>query len=177
MIVSLVLAVSENGVIGRDNQLPWHLPADLRFFKQLTTGHTVIMGRKTYDSIGKPLPNRRNVVVSRKVGYAIDGVEVFESLGAALKACIGEDEVFIIGGGTIYAKALDLDIVDRIYMTLVHADFEGDTKFEVPIAKHWLTDHVERHGADEKNAYAYSFITKTRQREAPLQHATGFGGS
>ena len=176
MIVSLVLAVSENGVIGKDNQLPWHLPADMKFFKQLTTGHTVIMGRKTYDSIGRPLPNRRNVVISRKVDFTLAGVEVFESLGGALKSCIGEDEVFVIGGGTIYAKALDLDVVDRIYMTIVHADFEGDTRFEVPIAKHWLTDHLERHPADEKNPYPYSFVTKTRQHEAPLQHATGFGG-
>jgi dihydrofolate reductase len=176
MIVSLVLAVSDNGVIGRDNQLPWHLPADLKFFKQLTTGHTVIMGRKTYDSIGRPLPNRRNIVVSRKEGFEIPGVEVINSLGGALKACIGEDEVFIIGGATIYAKALDLDIVDRIYLTMVHADFEGDTHFEVPMTKHWLTDHIERHAADEKNPFSYSFVTKTRQREAPLQHATGFGG-
>jgi dihydrofolate reductase len=176
MIVSLVLAVAENGVIGRNNQLPWHLPADMKFFKQLTTGHTVIMGRKTYDSIGRPLPNRRNIVISRQEDISIPGVEVMSSLGAALKACMREDEVFIIGGGTIYAKALDLDVVDRIYMTIVHGDFEGDTKFEEPIAKHWLTDHVERHVADEKNQYAYSFVTKTRQREAPLQHASGFGG-
>jgi dihydrofolate reductase len=176
MIVSLVLAVSDNGVIGRDNQLPWHLPADLRFFKQLTTGHTVIMGRKTYESIGRPLPNRRNIVVSRQEGMGIAGVEVYDSLGGALKACIGEDEVFIIGGATIYTKALDLDIVDRIYLTQVHADFEGDTLFEVPLTKNWLNDHIERHPADDKNPFAYSFVTKIRQREAPLQHATGFGG-
>jgi dihydrofolate reductase len=176
MIVSLVLAVSENGVIGKENQLPWRLPADMKFFKQLTTGHTVIMGRKTYESIGRPLPNRRNMVVSRNEELSIPGVEVYDSLGGALKACIGEDEVFIIGGGAVYAKALDLDVVDRIYLTIVHADFEGDTHFEVPMGKHWLTDHVERHMADEKNPHNYSFVTKTRQREAPLQHATGFGG-
>jgi dihydrofolate reductase len=176
MIVSLVLAVADNGIIGSNNQLPWHLPADLRFFKQLTSGHTVIMGRKTHESIGKPLPNRRNIVVSRQEGIDWAGVEVYNSLGSALKACIGEDEVFIIGGATIYAKALDLDIVDRIYLTQVHGDFEGDTSFEVPQAKHWLTDRMERHAADEKNVYPYTFVTKTRQREAPLQHATGFGG-
>jgi dihydrofolate reductase len=173
MIVSLVLAVSENGVIGKGNQLPWHLPADLRFFKQLTIGHTIIMGRKTYESIGKPLPNRRNIVVSRNPDFKADGIEVIDSLGDALKACIGEDEVFVIGGGTIYAKTLDLDIVDKIYMTVVHADFEGDTFFELPGNKTWLTDHSERHAADEKNAYDYSFITKVRQREAPLQRIDG----
>jgi dihydrofolate reductase len=169
MIVSLVVAVSENGIIGKDNKLPWKLPSDLRFFKQLTTGHTVIMGRKTFESIGRPLPNRRNMVLSGNPDYNAEGVEVYQMIGEALKACIGEDEVFIIGGATIYAMAFELDIVDRIYMTIVHADFEGDTYFEIPVGKAWLMDHNERHPADEKNAYAYSFVTKVRQREAPLQ--------
>jgi dihydrofolate reductase len=168
MIVSLVLAVSENGVIGRDNQLPWHLPADLRHFKQLTTGHTVIMGRKTYESIGRPLPNRRNVVVSGSGMAQAEGLEVHDSLGEALKSCLGEDEVFIIGGGTIYAKALALDIVDRIHMTLVHADLDGDTHFERPQGKGWLTEQVERHEADEKNPFAYSFMVLSRKRESPF---------
>lgn len=176
MIVSAVVAVSENGVIGKENQLPWRLPADLRYFKQLTTGHTVIMGRKTYESIGKPLPNRRNIVISRNLDFKADGNEVISNFGDALKACIGEDEVFIIGGATIYEKAFDLDVVDRIYMTIVHAEFDGDTRFEIPGGKNWLIDHSERHPADEKNAYAHSFITKVRQREAPLQRASGFGG-
>ena len=140
MIVSAVVAVSENGVIGKDNQLPWRLPADLRYFKQLTTGHTVIMGRKTFESIGKPLPNRRNIVISRNLDFKADGIEVISNFGDALKACIGEDEVFIIGG------------------------------------ENWLIDHSERHPADEKNAYAFSFVTKVRQREAPLQRASGFAG-
>ncbi len=172
MIVSLVLAVSENGVIGKDNQLPWHLPADLRHFKRLTSGHTIIMGRKTYESIGKPLPKRRNIVVSRNTEFAAEGIEVFNSLGDALKACIGEDEVFVIGGATIYTKTLELDVVDKIYMTIVHAEFEGDTRFEMPGNKTWLTDNSERHPADEKNPHSYSFITKIRQREAPLQRVS-----
>jgi dihydrofolate reductase len=169
MIVSLVVAVSENGIIGKDNKLPWKLPSDLRFFKQLTTGHTVIMGRKTYESIGRPLPNRRNIVLSGNPDFQANGAEVYQTIGEALKACIGEDEVFVIGGATIYTKAFELDIVDRIYMTIVHADFEGDTYFEIPGGKAWLIDHNERHAADEKNAWAYSFVTKVRQREAPLQ--------
>ena len=172
MIVSLVLAVSENGIIGKDNQLPWNLPADLRHFKNLTTGHTIIMGRKTFESIGKPLPNRRNIIVSRNSDFKAEGTEVINNLGDALKACIGEDEVFVIGGGTIYTKTLELDIVDKIYMTIVHADFEGDTRFEMPGNKTWLTDNSERHAADEKNPYPYSFVTKVRQREAPLQRVS-----
>lgn len=171
MIVSAVVAVSENGVIGKDNQLPWRLPSDLKFFKQLTTGHVVIMGRKTFESIGKPLPNRRNLVISRNPDYPAEGVEVFTSLVAALKACLGEDEVFVIGGATIYEKAFDLDLVDRIYMTIVHGEFEGDAHFQVPGGKAWLIGHSERHLADEKNPFAHTFITKVRQREAPLQRA------
>lgn len=162
MMVSAVVAVSENGIIGKDNQLPWRLPSDLRFFKRLTTGHTVIMGRKTYQSIGRPLPNRRNIVIS--TGFSEDGVEVYGNLGDALKACIGEDEVFIIGGATLYSKAFDLDMVDRVYMTIVHAEFEGDTYFQLPNGKNWLIDHSERHSADEQNAYDYTFVTKVRQQ-------------
>ena len=173
MIVSVVVAVSENGVIGKDNQLPWRLPSDLRYFKQLTTGHTVIMGRKTYQSIGKALPNRRNIVISRDLGFKGDGIEVVAHFGDALKACLGEDEVFIIGGASIYEKAFDLDVVDRIYMTIVHAEVDGDAHFQIPGGKSWLIDHSERHPADEKNQFAHTFITKVRQREAPLQRAAG----
>lgn len=169
MIVSLVLAVSENGVIGKNNRLPWRLPADMRFFRQLTTGHTVIMGRKTFDSIGKPLKNRRNVVVSRNKELEIEGCEVLHSLGDALKSAIGEREVFIIGGETIYRKALELNIVDKIYLTKVHDDFEGDTFFNLPGEKDWVTESSERHAADEKNAHDYSFITLAR-KPVPAMH-------
>lgn len=169
MIVSLVVAVSENGIIGKDNELPWRLPSDLKFFKQLTTGNSVIMGRKTFESIGKPLPNRRNIVISRNAAFQASGIEVFSDFGHALKACMHEEHVFIIGGASVYKKAFDLDVVDRIYMTIVHADFEGDTHFEIPEGKSWLIDHSERHSADDKNAYSHTFITKVRQREAPLQ--------
>lgn len=168
MRVSLVLAVAENGVIGKDNQLPWHLPADLKFFKQLTSGNTVIMGRKTYESIGRPLPNRRNLVVSRNEGFTAAGVEVYTSLGDALKSSLGEDEVFVIGGGTIYSKALELDVVERIYMTLVHADIDGDTHFHLPADKGWIVTSSDRHAADEKNAFDYSFLILERRLEMPI---------
>jgi dihydrofolate reductase len=173
MICSVVVAVSENGVIGRNNQLPWRLPSDLGHFKRLTTGHAVVMGRKTYESIGKPLPHRRNIVVSRNAEFQAMGVEVVSSLGDALKACIGEEEVFIIGGASIYGKAFALDIVDRIYLTIVHSDFEGDTHFEVPDGKHWLVIHSEHHPSDDRNAYAHTFLTKVRRPEAELHAATG----
>ena len=123
MIVSLVYAQSENGVIGSNNQLPWHLPADLRHFKNLTIGHTIIMGRKTYESIGRPLPNRRTVVVSRR-GYHANGVHAYPSLEEALESCTDEDEVFVIGGAELFRAALP--IADRVYRTIVHARIAGD---------------------------------------------------
>lgn len=162
MTVSLVLAASENGVIGKDNQLPWRLPADLRYFKRLTTGHSILMGRKTYDSIGKALPKRRNIVITRNPDLALPDAEVFLGLGEALKACVGEEEVFVIGGGTVYKKCLELNVVDRIYLTTVHGEFEGDTFFEVPEGPEWHRTSEVRHAADEKNAWDYSFAVLER---------------
>lgn len=169
MTVTMILAVAENGVIGKDNQLPWRLPADMRFFKATTTGHSIIMGRKTFDSLGRALPKRRNMVLTRDTEASFEGAEVFHSLGDAVKACVGEDEVFIIGGGMIYKKALELDMVDKIIMTRVHAEFEGDAYFEVPQGKEWLEVNREMHQADVKNAWNYSFVTLTRRRESPLE--------
>ena len=170
MIVSMVLAASENHVIGKDGDLPWRLPADLRFFKQLTTGHTIIMGRKTFDSIKKPLPNRRNVVITRQKGLEIEGCDVYNSLGEALKSAVGEEEVFIVGGATIYQKALDLDIADRIYLTVVHDHFEGDTFFEVPKGGKWNEVSRERHAADEKNPYDYTFLVRERIKNSNVNY-------
>ncbi|RYZ39258.1 MAG: dihydrofolate reductase, partial [Sphingobacteriales bacterium] len=113
MIVSMVVAISENNAIGKDNQLLWYLPRDLRHFKTLTSGNTVIMGRKTFDSVGRPLPNRRNIVITRKKDLEIDGAEVVNSLEAALRLCEAEDEVFIVGGAEIYKQAMPH--TDRIY--------------------------------------------------------------
>src|SRR5262245_37513826 len=129
MRISLIAAMAENGVIGRGGQLPWRLEADLARFKQLTMGHTVIMGRKTWESIGRPLPGRRMIVVTRQGRYAADGIEVAGNLEAALEAArvAGEEEAFIIGGAEVYRQALPL--ADRLYMTLVLAEIEGDTKF------------------------------------------------
>lgn len=155
MIVSLVAAMAENRVIGRDGRLPWHLPADMRFFRRLTTGHTVIMGRKTFESMDGPLPNRRNVVLSRQTGYHPSGATVVSDLAQGLELATGEPEVFVVGGAEIYRLALPL--TDRIYLTVVHTTVEGDTVFPQFDSMEWelVADH--RHPADEQNLFDYSF--------------------
>ncbi len=159
MLISLVVAVAENNVIGKNNQLIWHLPADLKHFKKLTTGHTVFMGRKTYDSIGKPLPNRRNVVISRSVNE-IEGCEVAVSLEDALKLTSAENEIFIIGGAEIYKLALTL--ANRIYLTQIHQSFDGDTFFPELDLQQWQETQREDFSPDEKNLLSYSFIILDR---------------
>lgn len=132
MVVSLIAAMSSNRVIGQDNKMPWHLSADLKRFKQITTGHPVIMGRKTLDSLGKPLPNRRNLIVSRTPkAHSTPGCEFFGSLEDALKACHSNDEVFIIGGEQIYRLALPF--ANRVYLTVIDKTYAGDAFFpELP---------------------------------------------
>lgn len=162
MIVSIVVAAAENGVIGAGNRLPWHLPADLKFFKTLTTGHAIIMGRKTHVSIGRPLPKRRNIVLSTQGGQYV-GCETFPSLESALAACAGEEEVFIIGGGQVYAQALDAHLVHRIYMTKVHHHLDGDTHFHIPDPKDWDIVSMERFEEDDDHAWPFSFIRLDRR--------------
>ena len=127
MIVSLIAAMAENRVIGRDATLPWRLPRDMRRFRELTTGHAVIMGRKTYDTLGKPLPDRRNLIITRDVSYEASGARVFHTLEHALREASNDEEVFVAGGAEIYALALPR--ADRIYLTVVHAILDGDTYF------------------------------------------------
>ncbi len=155
MIVSLIVAVAENGVIGRAGKLPWHLPEDLKRFKRLTVGHPVIMGRKTWESIGRPLPGRRNLVVSRTPGYAAEGAEVFASLDEALAAAAGEDEVFVIGGAALYAEAMPR--ADRLYLTRVHATVEGDVTFPGLDPAAWTLVSEDRREADARHDHAFSF--------------------
>lgn len=132
MIVSLIAAMARNRVIGRDNGLPWHIPADLRRFRDLTLGHPLIMGRKTYEGIGTPLPGRQTIVVTRQEGYAAPGCVVAHSLEGALAAAGSAAEVFICGGGGLYAEALPL--AERIYLTVVALEVAGDTFFpELPV--------------------------------------------
>jgi dihydrofolate reductase len=159
MIVSIVVAISQNHAIGKDNKLLWYLPKDLKHFKEITTGHTVIMGRKTYESVGKPLPNRRNIIITRQQ-VNIEGCEVVNSVEAALALCKDEAEVFIVGGAEIYRQALHL--TDRIYLTLIHENFEGDTYFPEIKADLWKETERQDHEPDEKNLLPYSFITYER---------------
>jgi len=127
MKLSIIVAIAKNGVIGGNNGLLWHIPEDLKHFKKITSGHSIIMGRKTFESIGKPLPHRRNIVVTRNPSFNADGIEIANSLDKALDLVRDESEVFIIGGGEIYKQALP--IADKLYVTRVHESYEGDTYF------------------------------------------------
>lgn len=156
MIISLIAAVAANHVIGNKNQLPWHLPADLKHFKQITTGNTIVMGRKTFDSIGKPLPNRRNIVISKTITQ-IAGYEVCPSLEDAINLCRNEAEIFVIGGTEIFNQAFPL--ANRIYLTRIDQDFEGDAFFPKIDEKIWKQTEQEYFNPDEKNPYYYAFFT------------------
>jgi dihydrofolate reductase len=157
-MIALVVAMAENNVIGKDNKLIWHLPADLKHFKQITSGHPIIMGRKTFESIGKPLPNRTNIIVTRQTELEVAGCLVANSLAEALMLAQQLDsEVFVIGGAEIYQQALFL--ADTIYVTKVHHSFEGDTFFPEIDSVLWQEVSREKHEPDEKNSYPYSFVT------------------
>lgn len=155
--------MAENRVIGRGGTLPWHLPADMKRFKSLTTGHVIVMGRKTFESIGRPLPNRRHVVLTRNRRYQPEGASVVTSLSEALRLAEGEQEIFVVGGAEIYRLALPH--ADRLHLTIVHADVVGDACFPKIDWNEWtLLDDV-RHAADEKHSYPYSFRRYERRRK------------
>jgi dihydrofolate reductase len=163
MKVSLIVAVSENGVIGKDNDLIWHLPRDIKFFKDTTLGHHVIMGRKNFESIPhkySPLPNRTNVVITRQADYKAKGCVTVNSLENALEVAIqnGDKEPFIIGGGQIYKIALEANLVDKIYLTKVHHSFKGDTFFP-ELGSEWQEAERIDCKADENHAHNFSFLT------------------
>jgi dihydrofolate reductase len=160
MPLSIVVAVAENGVIGVRNRLPWRLPADLQRFKELTLGRPIVMGRKTYESIGRPLPGRHNIVVSRQAALTIAGCTVVRSLDAALEAAGTTQDVALIGGAELYGQALPR--VQTIHLTRVHARIEGDVLFPPLDAREWEEVTVGRHEADERHAYAFSFQRLTR---------------
>ena len=162
MTVSLVVAASSNNVIGRDGGLPWRLPDDLRQFKRLTTGKPVIMGRRTFESIGKPLPDRRNIVMTRDPDFAADGCETVSSAGDAIDLVEDVDEVMIIGGGMVYHDFMPL--ADRIYLTRVQADVEGDTHFPEIDEATWRLVSSEHHAADDEHRYAFDVMVFERRR-------------
>ena len=165
MIRSFVVAVARNGVIGHTNGLPWRLPADLAFFKRLTMGHPVIMGRLTYQSIGKALPGRLNIVVTRTPGFEAPGATVVDSLDAAYRAAGDAAEVFVIGGARIYAAALPT--ADRIYLTEVQSEIVGDTLFPAFDRSAWRETELERHGRDERHAHPMRIVRLDRKAPGP----------
>ena len=156
--VALIVAYARNRVIGRDNALPWRLPGDLAHFKRTTLGHPIVMGRKTWESLGRPLPGRRNVVISRQAGYAAPGAEVADSLQSALAACADAPAVYVIGGAQIYEQALPL--AGRILATELHAEVAGDARFPELDPAQW--QEVAREPQPEENGYAYDFVTYRR---------------
>ena len=164
-MIEIVAAMAENRVIGRGGDLPWRLPADLKHFKNLTTGHAVIMGRKTFESIGRALPHRRNIVVTRNPAWRADGVETVHSLDDAIEAvrASGLDErAFIIGGEQLFRESLPM--ADRFYLTLVHARPEGDVFFPEFDEHEWRIAEETRQPADDRNQYSCTFRTYERAR-------------
>ena len=156
-MIKLIVAISTNRCIGKDNTLIWKLPSDLKRFKQITSGHTVVMGRKTFQSIGKPLPNRRNIIITRDSGFIAEGCEVVNSIEEAL--LLSSEDCFIIGGSEIYKQTIS--IADKIYLTLVHGEFQGDSFFP-EIEGYWKEISRQDFTKDEKNEYDYSFIEYER---------------
>lgn len=157
--VSLIAAVASNGIIGRDGRMPWHLPEDLKRFKALTMGHAIVMGRKTFDSIGRLLPGRRTVIVTRQRNYRVEGAEVVNSLGDAIALARNDDEVFVIGGGEIYVQALPL--ATRLHLTEIDATAEGNVHFPAIDRGQWHETSRESHRTVDGTAFA--FVTYDRK--------------
>jgi len=168
-IVSLIVAADERGGIGRDGGLPWHLPDDLKRFKALTMGKPIVMGRRTWDSIGRPLPGRRSLVVSRQRGLEIPGAEVFGSFDDALLAAGDVPEVCVIGGAELYRAALPR--ADLVHLTRVHTVVDADTFLEPLDPAEWEQASCERRAADERNAYSVSYITLRRSSRAAFDRS------
>ncbi|MGZ9030213.1 MAG: dihydrofolate reductase [Burkholderiaceae bacterium] len=159
--VTLILARARNGVIGANGGLPWRLPEDLQFFKRTTMGHPIVMGRKTWESIGRPLPGRRSVVVTRDRRFAVPGAEVAHSLGEAVLRCAEAEEIFVIGGAQLYAEALPR--ADRLLLTEIDADFDGDTFLPAPSSDVWAESSRERHPPTDGRSYAFDFVDYRRR--------------
>jgi dihydrofolate reductase len=163
MMISLIVAMDNHRVIGKDNKLPWHLPADLAYFKNVTMGHAIVMGRKTFESIGRPLPGRENIIVTRNRSFQPEGCTVIHSI-EDIKQIAAErnDEVFVIGGAELFAVTLPL--ADRLYITKIEASFPGDTFFPTFNEEDWQLISSEKGTKDEKNPYDYFFLVYERKR-------------
>jgi dihydrofolate reductase len=160
MRIALIAALDRNGLIGRDNDLPWHLPADLQHFKRTTMGKPILMGRLTWESLGRPLPGRHNIVLTRDPGYRADGATVVASIDAALAAAGDVDEAMVIGGAAFYRAMLPR--AERLYLTRIDAAFEGDAWFPEIDPDAWRETAREQHPADERNPHPYAFVTLDR---------------
>lgn len=167
-ILSMIVATADNNIIGKDNDMPWHLPADLAYFKKTTLGKPIIMGRKTYESIGRPLPGRRNIVISRDESYTAQGIDTVTSVEKALALVDGTDgntaaeEIMVIGGGAIYAHCLPK--ADRLYVTHINATIDGDTQFPDYVSDNWKKVSNELRASDDKNAFDLDFSVYERQK-------------
>lgn len=165
--LAVIVAAAENGVIGRNNALPWHLPEDLRYFKRVTMGKPIVMGRKTYESIGRPLPGRTNIVITRQADYLVEGIRVVASLDEALALASdialidGSDELMVIGGAEIYTAAIPR--ANRLYLTEVHAQIEGNAYLPEIDWSQWREVRRERWAAGDANPYDYSFVIYERE--------------
>ena len=160
-MITVIAAVAENNALGKENQLLWHLPDDFKRFKTLTSGHYIIMGRKTFESFPKPLPNRTHVIISRQANYQPEGCIVVNSLEQAIEACPKTEEVFIIGGGEIYRQSIA--VADKLDLTKVHATFEADTHFPEVDLSEWQLVFEEYHPKDERHDFAFTFQTYLRK--------------
>ncbi len=156
-MITMIAAAAENDILGKDNDLVWHLPDDFKRFKKLTTGHHIIMGRKTFESFPKPLPNRTHIVITRNPDYAPEGVIVVHSMEAALAIAKEDSQPFIIGGGEIYT--LGMPYAECIELTRVHGDFDGDTYFPEINSELWQITQQEKHLIDERHSHAFTYIT------------------
>jgi dihydrofolate reductase len=162
MKISLIVAMASNRAIGLNNQMPWHLSADLKKFKKITMGAPILMGRKTYESIGRPLPGRTNIIISRNPSYSQPGCLVFNDIDQALASCADADEVFVIGGSDFYRAMLP--VAGTLYLTLIHQEFPGDTFFPEIDAKQWIEVEREDIQDDPDAAFSYSFVKLEKQK-------------
>lgn len=158
-MISLIVAMGKNRAIGLNNKMPWHLPADLKYFKKVTTGHTIVMGRKTFESIGRPLPNRTNVILTRDTSFVAEGCQIIHTVDEAVQ--LGEKEdIFVIGGAELYHQLLPY--ADLLYVTQIHESFEADTFFP-EIGEEWKLTSTEKNSLDENNSYDYEFQVFVRR--------------
>lgn len=160
-MITIIAAIADNNALGKDNQLIWHLPADLKRFKKVTLNHHIIMGRKTFESLGKPLPNRTTIIITRNRAYKIENCIVVNSLEAALEAAQTDENPYILGGAEIYKQAIK--IADKLDLTFVHHSFEADAFFPVIDTDIWKEESRQNFNMDEKNNYNYSFVTYIRK--------------